>query len=178
MNFKGWRLQFVILTAFLSVVLLSGGHWVYRHYTQEKPLTSALMDETAAQEVEISKTATGLEIKVVLGPVDNLQQAYRQVEARVMETYSQQPVKLVIQDRRSPSLESLWLESQYIIYEAAVKGNFTQMATTIDQLAQKASLDHYAVNIDDKNIYLQFSQGQDYLYQVVPRQIYVIRGEA
>jgi len=177
LNFKGWRLQFVILTALLSLVLLTGGHWVYRHYTQEKPLTSALIDETAAQEVEISKTATGMEIKVMLGPVGNLQQAYRQVEARIMEVYGQQPVKLVIQDRRSPALEGLWLESQYAIYEAAVKGNFTQMAATVDQLARKASLDHYAVNIDGKNIYLQFSQGQDYLYQVVPRQIYAIRGE-
>ncbi|QGP93441.1 hypothetical protein MGLY_28490 [Neomoorella glycerini] len=177
MHFKGWRLQFVFLAALLTLGLLTGGQWAYRHYSQEKPLADTLKSDPAVQEATVIRTADGLEVRVILGPGADLPQAYRQVQETVHKLYGRQQVKLVIQDRRSPALESLWRESQFAVYEAAVRGNFTQMAATVDRLARQAGIDHYAINVDDNYIYLQFSQGQAYLYQVVPRQNYVTRGE-
>ncbi|MDK2815449.1 MAG: hypothetical protein PWR22_77 [Moorella sp. (in: firmicutes)] len=177
MPFKGWRLHFIFLAALLTVGLLTGGQWAYRHYSREKPLANTLKAIPAVQEATVTRMAERLEIRVILGPGADLPQAYRQVQEAVHRLYGEEQVKLVIQDRRSPALESLWRESQFAVYEAAVRGNFTQMAATVDRLARQAGIDHYAVNVDDNYIYLQFSQGQDYLYQVVPRLNYVTRGE-
>ncbi|NLW07257.1 MAG: hypothetical protein GX039_04665 [Clostridia bacterium] len=178
MNFKGWRLHFIIFAFVVSLTLLLGGNWLLRHLSQEKPLTDALLENKTVEAVAIDSTGAILEIRVKLRPVDNLQRAYQEIETSIRKVYDQPGVKLVIQDQRSPALEKLWLTSQYAIYEAAVQGNFTKMATAVDQLARQAGLDNYAVNIDANNIYLQLSEGENYLYQVVPRQNYMNRGEA
>ncbi|WP_406678483.1 hypothetical protein [Moorella sp. ACPs] len=177
MHFKGWRLHFIFLAALLTFGLLTGGQWAYRHYSQEKPLADTLKANPAVQEAEVTRTAQGLEVRVILGPGADLPQVYRQVQEAVDKLYGREQVKLVIQDRRSPALENLWRQSQFAVYEAAVRGSFTQMAATVERLARQAGVDQYAVNVDDNYIYLQFSQGQAYLYQVVPRPNYVTRGE-
>lgn len=177
MHFKGWRLHFVLLAALLTLSLLTGGQWAYRHYSQEKPLTDTLKSDPAVQEATVNRTPDGLEVKVLLGRGADLPQAYRHVQETVYKLYGRQHVRLVVQDRRSPALESLWRESQFAVYEAAVQGNFTRMAATVEQLAHRAGIENYAVNVDDNYIYLQFSQGQAYLYQVVPRQNPITRGE-
>lgn len=178
MNFKGWRLQFIFLAAILSISLLTGGQWVYRHFSQEKPLSEFLKEEGAVRDVLVSRTAEGLEIKIFMGPVDNLQLAYNRIDAEVRRVYGMQAVKLVLVDNPNAELEGLWRHSQYAVYEAAVRGNLTDMADSIERLAREAGIDGYAVNVDERNIYLQFNQGNDYLYQVIPRQIHGSRGEA
>lgn len=178
MPFKGWRLHFVLLAALITLLLLTGSQWAYRHYSQEKPLAGALLSDPAVVDVAVTRTNTALQVKVTLGPAADLPQIYRRLQERVNQVYGRQAVKIVIQDHRSPALETLWRESQFAVYEAAVRGNFTQMAATVEQLARRAGITGYSIDVDDNYIYVQFSQGEDYLYQVVPRQIYVIRGEA
>ncbi|WP_258360454.1 hypothetical protein [Moorella sulfitireducens (nom. illeg.)] len=177
MHFKGWRLHFILLAALLTLGLLSGGQWVYRHYSQEKPLAATLKANPAVQEVTVTRAAEDLEVKVTLGPGADLPQAYRQVQEAVGKLYGREQVELVIQDHRSPYLEGLWRQCQFAVYEAAARGNFTQMAATVEELARRSGIDRYAVDVDTDFIYLQFSQGQDYLYQVIPRSNDVARGE-
>ncbi|WP_338825556.1 hypothetical protein MHOCP_11350 [Moorella humiferrea] len=177
MHFKGWRLHFIILAALLTLVLLIGGQWVYLHFSQEKPLADTLKANPAVQAMEVTRTAEVLEVRVILSPGVDLPVVYRQVQEAVAKHYGREGVKLIIQDHRSPALENLWRQSQFAVYEAAVRGNFTQMAATVSELARQAGVDQYAVNIDDSYIYLQFSRGQDYLYQVIPRNDALNRGE-
>ncbi|APC08216.1 hypothetical protein [Neomoorella thermoacetica] len=170
MHFKGWRLHFVLLAALLSLCLLTGGQWAYQHFGQEKPLARALEAVPGVQGVQITSGTSGLEVGVTLGQVADLQQTYKQLEKVIQGIYGQQPVKVVIKDNPSPVLDRLWQASQYSVYEASVRGNFTTMATSIAQLASKAGVPDYAINIDERNIYLQFRQGQNYLYRIIPRQ--------
>jgi predicted nucleotidyltransferase len=157
--------------------LLTGGQWAYRHFSQEKPLADTLQSDPAVQEATVNQISGGLEVKVLLEPGVDLPRVYRQVQEDVHRLYSREPVRLIIEDHRSAALENLWRESQFAVYEAAAAGNFTSMAAAILELADRAAVDSYAVNMDDSYIYVQFSQGQAYLYQVVPRQNHGLRGE-
>ena len=170
MHFKGWRLHFVLLAALLSLSLLTGGQWAYRHFGQEKPLAGALEAVPGVQAVTVIPGTGTLEVRINLGPVTHLQQTYSKLEEAIRGVYGQQPFKIILQDNPAPVLDRLWQASQYAVYEAAVRGNFTSMAAGVADLARQAGVSDYALNIDDRNIYLVFRQGQNYLYRVIPRQ--------
>ncbi|MGI9860331.1 hypothetical protein SDD30_02970 [Moorella naiadis] len=170
MHFKGWRLHFVLLAALLSLSLLTGGQWAYRHFGQEKPLIGALEAVPGVQAVTMMPGTGYLEVQISLGPVTNLQQTYTELEEIIRGAYGQQPFKITLQDNPAPVLDRLWQASQYAVYEAAVQGNFTSMAARVGDLARQAGISGYALNIDDRNIYVEFRQGQNYLYRVIPRQ--------
>ncbi|MDK2820540.1 MAG: hypothetical protein PWP31_505 [Clostridia bacterium] len=168
LHFKGWHLHFVLLTAILVFGLLVGGSQIYSYYGQQKPLANALTSQTCVEDIKVNESNDSLQVKVTLGPVENLKEAYTEIEKSIFEVYGQQ-AQLLIEGNSSPDLDKLWQNSQYAVYEAVVRGNFTEMAETIEELAKNAGID-YAIDLDEENIYVQFSKGENYLYQVVPRQ--------
>ncbi len=78
--------------------------------------------------------------------------------------------KILLSDNRSPELQALLEKTRFSIEEGIAKGNFTEMEKAIDSAAKEAKLDRYGIFMDAEAVYLQFHKGDNYLYQVFPRQ--------
>ncbi|MDN5347706.1 MAG: hypothetical protein PWP65_1270 [Clostridia bacterium] len=169
MTWKGWRLHFVFIGLILTLLLLFGGEGLYRRYFVIEPLKQSLKSEQGVQAVDVQEMPQGYRLLVKMGPVENIQSAYQEIETRAEKALGRRVLEVVLIDKRSPALANAWQQAQFAIYEAVARGNFTEMAARVDELARREEIEHYALNIDAHNIYLQFHQGDNYLYAVIPR---------
>lgn len=166
---QGWRLHFIFLACILSVGLFFAGQFAYQEFFLEKPLREKLQAEQGVQGVRMGRTGDVEQVIVELGPVENLEKTYLNVNRVLHRFYRQGAVQLIIRDQRSPALEQAWEKIQFAIYEAAVRGNFTAMAKEVEREANERGV-RLKLDMDRNYIYVALYQGFNYLYEIVPRE--------
>ncbi|SMB97173.1 hypothetical protein SAMN00808754_1779 [Thermanaeromonas toyohensis ToBE] len=162
---QGWRLHYVILACFLSLTLLGGGHLLYQRFLWEKSLEKRLQSIPQVEGVTLKREKDRIEVE--LGPTPDLKQTYLQVEEALRDFYRQNPPQLVIRDRRSASLVKVWEEAQFVVYEAAVRGTFTDMAREVEEKARIRGAEA-RLAVDGKRIYVALYKDSYFLYEIIP----------
>ncbi len=160
MELKWQRAGFVILVALVTLGALIGVQLTWKKFVLEQPVSVKL---AAVQGVSKVIMGSDSNIEVKLQAVPNLKETCRQLQEAAGNS------RLILTDNRSPALQALLEKVRFNVEEALVQGDFTSMEKGIDAAAQGAKLDRYAVYMDSDYIYLQFQQGDKYLYQVFPR---------
>lgn len=161
---QGWRLHYIILACFLSLTLLGGGHLLYKKLVWEKSLEKRLQSIPPVEGV-ILKDKDRIEVE--LGPTLDLKQTYLQVEEALYDFYRGSPPQLVIRDQRSPVLNEVWEETQFVVYEAAVRGTFTAMAQEMEKKAKMHGVEA-RLAMDGKRIYVALYKDEHFLYEIIP----------
>jgi hypothetical protein len=93
-------------------------------------------------------------------------QRYQAVEDCIEGKYESGEYEIVFNDRRNSSLQDLADSLQPSIYEAIAKNNYLWLVGQIETAAGQHNYE-YKVFMDEKRIYLQLWNGQNFLYQVV-----------
>lgn len=162
---QGWRLHYIILACFLSLTLLGGGHLLYKKLVWEKSLEKRLQSIPQVEGVTLKRDEERIEVE--LGPTPDLKQTYLQVEEALRDFYRGSPPELVIRDQRSPVLVEVWEETQFAVYEAAVRGTFTAMAQEMEKKSQMYGVEA-RLAMDGKRIYVALYKDAHFLYEIIP----------
>jgi len=168
MRYRGYRIDAIIAIALLTVPVLIGGQTFYKQVTVERPLADELQTISGVKKAIIAKTPAGYDITLDLSAVDNLPLVYRQAVSIIKKHLNPSTFSLQLVDSRTPALENLYWQAQTYIEEAAMRGNFSAIATKLTQLATEADaqLEFY---VDEECIYLELYQDPHYLYAVRER---------
>lgn len=165
MDVKFQKVGVIVVVTLLTLGILIGIQFGWKKYMLDDPVLSKLSSVPGVSKVTLGTDSSNSGTVVVkLGKVSNIKatcQSLLQVDSSG---------KILLQDNRSPELQSLLENVRFNIEEAIVKGDFTEMRQAIDSAAQTAKLDNYAVYMDSEYIYVQFGKGNNYLYQVFARQ--------
>lgn len=167
MSLKDLRWPVVAVCCFVVFSLLLGGQRLYQKYYVERPLTQHIQAVTGVQEVHFEGKQGNRRLVVRLGVVPDFQQTYTELLNVTRSNLNNKQVELVIMDRRSAALTSIWRDAQFAIYEAMINGNLSQMKEAVYQEAQQAG-STCVLYLDKQNIYVQLQQGECYLYEAVP----------
>jgi hypothetical protein len=173
------RLVPIIFIVVVTLAALIGGWQAYQHFDLLNPLQSRL---TQIQGVQSAHVDTGSNsVTIQLTPVaklqnQDLQTTYNEILAVTENTLgANASIKLL--DHRGWPLISAY-ESYYpSLTEGLSKGNYVEMVSNIEQ---KATADHLEARItmDRHNIYIQFSKGNNYLYDVISYSLHQGGGAA
>lgn len=168
MRIKGLNIPLIFLSGccFLGVLLL--GQWTFQKYSVERPLIKEITAVDGVQEVLIKQDTKKMILEVKLQNIEGFPKTYNVINSLISaEQKSDLQIRLL--DKRDEKLAQLWNQSQFIIYEAIVKGNYTAMSAKINSLMEQAKLDRWEISMDAQNIYLELHAGNNYLYEIVPR---------
>lgn len=153
----------------LTLALLAGGYWLYQRFLVEKPLADALHQLPEVMDWSLRKDKDKKVLIVELASVSNLKESSNAIKDTAEHFLGKEAVEIHLLDRRSSELEKVMYAVQFPLYEALVQGNFTHMAEFIRIEAENAKLSRYQIYIDESYLYIQLHQGQNYLYEIVPR---------
>ncbi|MGE5593845.1 MAG: hypothetical protein ACM3X3_09230 [Betaproteobacteria bacterium] len=172
MKVFGLDIRKVIVAFLVTFAVLTGGRIAAYHVQVERPMEAFLQrraDVAAWQLLPGGGSASGLEVRVKLREVRDLQAAYLQIRDGIARATGRTPC-LIIEDTRTAQLSDTYRRMRFAVEEAIARGTFRDMAEAVDALAAEARLDRWNVDVDSRNVYLQLHEGGHYLYEVIPRQ--------
>lgn len=164
----GIRVHLVIVFLLLTLAILVAGNFIYQKYYLTEPLFKLYQNTKVVQDYHLDEDGTVKVVQVKMKKTANLQKSYQElleVTGKVMGTSQ---FTLEIKDKRNAGLEKVYSDSQLVIFEALAKGSFTEMDKVIKDNAKAAGA-QANVFMDRENIYVQLFQGNNYLYEIVPR---------
>lgn len=156
--------QRIFVIGFVGIIifgLLLGGKVLY----QKKWIDSSVLSQSqkipgviSAKSVQVNGQA---EMEVMTQHITNLRQA-----SLALEDISKEPIRYF--DHRNDSLTALFGQMQFSIQEGISRGNFTDMAQSIQSMAEKSGV-QLQLEMDSDAIYVVLNQGNAQLVEVVER---------
>lgn len=171
MQIKGIRLYVVLAAVMLMLGLLVGAQYFYQRYSVEQPLfklysQTKLVDNI--KNIKLEDQGSVISVTLALNKTENLRQAYQDLYRSTGQVLGSNQFQMQIKDTRTRELENVYYQSQFVIYEALVKGSYPEMAQAIERNARSAGA-QARVYMDEKNIYVALYKGKNYLYEVLSR---------
>lgn len=171
MQIKGIRIYVVLVVVLLMMSLLVGAQYLYQRYNVEQPLFKLYSDTKLVdniRNIKLEEQGGTVAVTLSLNRTDNLRRAYRELYDYTGQVLGSDRFIMQLKDNRTRELDDIYSQSQFVIYEALTKGNFPAMADAIEQNASYSGV-QARVYMDEKNIYVALYKGENYLYEVVPR---------
>ncbi|MGB9679734.1 MAG: hypothetical protein ACPL3A_07000 [Thermoanaerobacteraceae bacterium] len=163
---KGIKWQIVLLTLALALGMLFAGFQFYQEKYLPDKITKEIYGIKSVKSVKIETKSKEYIIDVKLDKVNNLMETYKNIQAKVLKY----PVKIEINiiDNSDNKLNNIYYKSQFAVYEGIQKGDYLNMFNFIKDLSKTENVE-FNINMDSKNIYLDFRDGSNYFYKIVPR---------
>ena len=168
MQIKGIKIYAVIAAILITLAVLLTIQFVYQKYNVEQPLFKLYSQTKLVQGVKLEQKDNAVKVILDVKKTENLQQAYQELTDYTGQIMGATKFTVELKDKRTKALEEAYYQSQFVIYEALAKGNFTKMADVIKQNAGKVGAEGL-VFIDNNNIYVEFIKDNNYLYKIIPR---------
>lgn len=156
------RIMRVSLVSILVFGLLMGGQIFYRNTYTNGQLNKNGRQIPGVVSAELISENGQKVLEVTTNHIEDFNKAGQQLETLAGE----HPIR--IKDQRTPELEKLMSQMQFPLQEGIVRGNFTQMEEMLQQLASEAGVT-LELSMDSKGIYVNLTQGQAQLLEVVER---------
>ncbi len=170
MKLPGVNIKLVAASLAVALVLLFGGHAVFRMTSISIPVERRLrlMAEVKSHSIELTPYGTVLDVE--LADVTDLSETFRKMELAAARLAGRNGVWIRIRDSRDETLRDAYYRLHFSLQEAAAQGSFAQLESRAEQVAREAGLSDFRIVVDSDYIYVAMSNGASQLYQVVSRQ--------
>lgn len=173
---KGFRVIVIATAIIVTLALLFGIKYVNERFNIEKPLFKMYSETKLVLKPSIDKEGDTTTITLTLKKTDNLYSAYQDIKSDTEKVLGDKKFQIKILDKRSPELEEAYRDSQFVVYEALAKGNYTSIPAEVARYAAAKGA-KAKVYIDGENIYVSLYKGDNYLYEIISRRNYQMGGD-
>lgn len=166
------RIMAAAVSIAVTLAVLLAGYTFYNKFIIQEPLINALSDTLSVNEVRVEKENSKYQITVALDKVDNLQSEFAKLDEIAAFHLASREYDLQVSDARDKQLTDFYAQLQPFIYEALAKDNYIWLNEEITtQIENKYRDVDFQFFIDAEMIYLQFDNGQETLYEIIPRAL-------
>lgn len=169
MPLQNWRIPTIVAAMLFTLLLLLGGQYIYEKYYVRDGLDRQIAKVAAVDSITVTKDEKPPKVYVRISRVNDLQTDYQRLTDVIGKQLGAN-YKVVLQDDRTPKLQSLYEQSSFAIQEAIATGNYQEMQKTVSQLAANNQVQS-RLSVDSYNVYLELREQNNsgYLYAVIPR---------
>lgn len=168
MQWQGLKIPVIIFSLLAGLVIIFGVQWIYQKYSFQNPLNMVLSSNEAVESYQISTEGKQVKITLTFKGTADLMQSYNELQKELTQKMGQRSFCLVLKDSRDDSLQQVWYNSQFAVYQAIAQGSYRSMAEEIKREAGVAGAEA-KINIDDKNIYIRLKKDGRTLDEVIAR---------
>lgn len=146
----------LIFGLLLSGNILYNNNWINGQLVKDTHEISGVLSAQVVSE-------NGRQIlEVKTDHLQNLDKVGQQLESIA----GQRPIRFM--DQRSPELEKVLAQMEFPLQESIARGNFTEMQQKLQGLADRAGVT-MELSMDNEEIYLNLTKGEDQLVEVIER---------
>ncbi|WP_407308573.1 hypothetical protein [Desulfosporosinus sp. SB140] len=157
--------QRILVISFVGLIifgLLLGGKLLYQKKWVDSSILTRSQKITGVVSAKTIQVNGQDEMDVTTQHIVNL----RQVSLDLETIAGKEPIRYL--DQRNDSLSTLFEQMQFAIQEGISRGNFTEMAQSIQTMAEKSGV-QLELEMDSDAIYILLNQGNAQLIEVVER---------
>lgn len=167
---KNSELRIIVVIISLGVFLGAsmGSYYLYEKFMVKKPLIEKLASMPNISNVYVDENDDGFIIEFQLDKVENIEKELIQVNEKIKTILKDKKYDVNIKDRRNQKLELLFDDVQVAVYDAMANNKFVWLNQELARYIEPTGMT-YKMLIDDKHLYLQFEDGNDYLYEIIDR---------
>ncbi|CAI6081043.1 hypothetical protein [Cohnella sp. JJ-181] len=164
------RILPIATTAVVSVTLLFGGWFAYRHYGVEQPLDRAAAKVPGVESAHSDMSADGITLKVKLSDSADLAHVYRTVKEEGARSIGSKSLKLVAEAPDNESLEKIWRSALFDVAQAMDRKEYTGIRDAMAKLESQTPGLKATTEIDEENVYVSLRLSGSAKYVILPRQ--------
>jgi hypothetical protein len=168
------RILPLLLAVVGSSVLLFGGWFMYRSYAMESPLTKLVGHVQGVNNVTTNFNNNEVTIDVKLGNNASLRDLYSKIQLEGASIIGGRDVKLQPDSQTSDEIEKWWGTSLFQVAQAMETRHYAEIPAYLQQHAAELSGLKVATEMDEKNVYIRLSKGENSKYVILPRQAAVM----
>ncbi|KIL34803.1 hypothetical protein SD71_17425 [Cohnella kolymensis] len=158
------------LTAALSVALLFGGWFTYRHYGVEQPLDRIANGVPGVESAHVAMTSDLVKVDVKLKPDADLSEVYRQIKTQGENEIGGKQLELSVTGNSAEKLDKAWGYALFDVAEAMENRRYSGVRDAMDKLAEKFPGLTANTSIDEDNVYISMRDGASAKFVILPRQ--------
>lgn len=167
------RLAPVLITSLLSVTLLFGGFFIYRHFALQEPLQKIVSRYDGVNKSHITINRSEVTLKLDLKPGTKLRELVQYVSKEGKSVIDGRKLTLDVDQNSNELLDEYWDKALFSVAEAMESSKYTIIPTKLDELKEQYS--HYkgvkaSTEIDDNNVYVSLSNGDKTKFIILPRK--------
>ncbi len=164
------RLPIILIALALTLGTLFGARWIYQDQALDRPLAEAVRAVNWVEDVKISQRGDTIVVKVKTADVPRLEDFVQDLWRAVDSVENDQKVELELGDNRSQSLQEVYYDFHFFLQEAVATGRYSELPSSLAEVATPDKVTRSRVYVASDYVYVQFHQGEDALYAVIPRQ--------
>ncbi len=169
MEYKGIKINIVILIIAVVLMIFFAGKFIMTKYNVEQPLLESINNVNGIENVELIDSNGKINIKITVTDDADFYQTYKNVVEITETQLAEDKGNVLINNKTSPALNDIYHKIHFSIYEGIATSQFTKMNSEIEEIAQTSGLKDFKVWIDNNNLYLKMSDGDNYLYKIISR---------
>ena len=165
----GVRLPVVLASMAAVLTLLFGAQYLYTRQALSLPLNARI--ERIGGVIgapSVVSGALGLEVRVRLGLVNDLQSTYHSLQRVVRAGVGGHRVAVRIVDSRTPQLVAAYRALSPILDQGRATGRFVRMEQEFSAASAKLGLTRAVVTVDNAHMYIELVARSHYLYEIMP----------
>jgi len=164
------RILPIATTAVLSVALLFGGWFAYRHYGVEQPLDRTAAKVPGVESAHSDFGADGITLKVKLSDTADLADVYRTVKEEGARSIGSKSLKLVAENSDNEALEKIWRSTLFDVAQAMDRKEYTSIRDAMAKLQAATPGLTASAEIDEENVYISLRLSGSAKFVILPRQ--------
>jgi len=164
------RLLPVLITLILSSAVLFGGWFVYQAVAMEDPFLESIAEVPGVENPVLELGREAAVVRFTLAPDANLRESVQDVAAAAESSLGGRAVVMEPIGKPSRELDNWWAEALFDVAQAMETRQYSLIPERLNALASASPADIQVVTeMDDANVYITISNGEDRKYVVLPR---------
>lgn len=163
-----FRIAISIITLILVLAISFSGFYLYKRLGINEPLQKKLQSIEGVDRVSLEQRGQTYNVSVHMKRVDNIQQAYQEINQAVSDSLPKHNYSLTLTDEPNHKLESFMQHMQPAIYESLSNNRFIWLDEEIARRTAEQGVS-YKLFVDQEKLFIQLEDKDAYIYQVIDR---------
>lgn len=164
------RILPIVITALLSAGLMFGGWFMYRQFAIQEPLQKIVNSYEGVNRSQISINQDYVSLKLDLEPGTKLRELVQYISSEGKSVIGGRVLQLEVEQHTNAVLDEIWDKAMFSVAEAMESRKYTLIPDTLDELKQEYEGITATTEIDDNNVYVSLTNGNDSKFIILPRQ--------
>ena len=164
------RIVPIVLTVVISASVLFGGWFLYRQMALQNPLVNVVSQYEGVKSSHIDIKQDTVTLKLDLQPNTDLRGLVEHINKEGKSVVGKRTLKLEVVDHSSEQLNHWWDEAMLSVAQAMDNKQYTDIQSSLEELAKSSPQLKAKAQIDDQNVYVSLSDGKSGKFIILPRQ--------
>ncbi|KAA9006277.1 hypothetical protein F4V43_04765 [Paenibacillus spiritus] len=164
------RIVPILLTSLLSVAVLFGGWFLYRHYAVQEPLQRIVDRYEGVKSSHITINRHEVLLKLDLQPGTKLRDLVQYINSEGKSEIGSRTLKLDVEQHSGKQLDEYWDKAMFSVAEAMESRKYTLIPQTLEELSGQYKGITVETDIDDRNVYVSLWNGTESKFVILPRE--------